>query len=62
MDPRVKHSLLWGVIGMLAFLVLLQGYELFSGYRYDVAVKVGVALLVAVGASTLTYVADGVLS
>jgi hypothetical protein len=61
-DPRVKHSLLWGVVGALAFLVLLQGYELLSGYRYDVAVKAGAALAVAAGASALTYVADGVLS
>ncbi len=61
-NPRVKASLLWGVVGVLAFLVLLQGYELYSGYRYAIAVKVGMALLVAVGASILTYVADGVLN
>ncbi|WP_435156088.1 hypothetical protein [Haladaptatus sp. DFWS20] len=61
MNPRVKASLLWGVVGVLAFLVLLQGYELYSGYRYAIGLKVGTTLLVAVGTMLLTYVADGVL-
>ncbi|WP_049969098.1 hypothetical protein [Haladaptatus cibarius] len=61
MHPRVKASLLWGVVGLLSFLVLLQGYELFTDYRYSIGLKVGMALLVAVGASASTYVADGLL-
>ncbi|WP_227352911.1 hypothetical protein [Haladaptatus salinisoli] len=61
MDPRVKSSLLWGVIGVLAFLVLLQGYELYTNYRYPLGVKVGAALVVGIGAPLLTYVADGYL-
>jgi hypothetical protein len=28
MDPRVKSSLLWGLVGGMAFLVLVQGYHL----------------------------------
>ena len=60
-NDRVKRSLLWGAIGTLSFLVLLQGYELLADYRYDLAVKVGATLVVAIGAPTLAYVADGVL-
>ena len=62
MRPRLKASLLWGVVGTLGFLVLLQGYELIAGHRYSVAVKAGAALVVLVGASALSYVADGVLA
>ena len=57
--PRVKASLLWGVVGLLAFLVAVQGYELLTGYRYSLAVKAGVALVVGVGATALSYVAEG---
>jgi len=57
--PRVKASVLWGLVGLLAFLVALQGYELATGYRYSVAVKVGTALVVGVGATGLSYLAEG---
>jgi len=57
--PRVKASLLWGVVGLLAFLVAVQGYELLAGYRYSLAVKAGVALVVGVGATVLSYLAEG---
>ena len=57
MEPRTQSSLLWGVVGSLAFLVLLQGYELVTGQRVTVAAKFGVALVVLVGATTLTYAA-----
>ena len=56
--PRVKASLLWGVVGLLAFLVAVQGYELLTGYRYSLAVKAGVALAVGVGATGSSYVAE----
>ena len=58
MDPRTKASLLWGVVGCLAFLVLLQGYELLSGQRVTVAAKGGVAVAVLVGATALSYAAQ----
>ena len=58
MRPRVKASLLWGVVGLLGFLVLLQGYELWSGYRYDLAVKAGVAVGVGVGATGVSYLGE----
>ncbi|WP_424001970.1 hypothetical protein ACOZ4I_00560 [Haloarcula salina] len=55
MKPRTKSSLLWGVVGGLAFLVLVQGYELLAGVPVTVAVKAGVTLAVAVGAALATY-------
>ena len=55
MDPQTKSSLLWGVVGALAFLVLLQGYELATGQRVDIPLKAGVAVVVLVGATALTY-------
>ena len=61
MNPRVKASLLWGVVGAFAFLVLLQGYELVAGYRYPIAVTAGATLVVAVGTPILTYIAHGAL-
>jgi hypothetical protein len=58
MRPRVKASLLWGAVGVLAFLVLLQGYELWTGYRYSLGIKFSVATVVAVGATVASYLAD----
>ena len=55
MKPVRKASLLWGLIGGLSFLVLLQGYELVSAARVDWLVKFGVALAVVVGAAVLSY-------
>lgn len=57
MDPRTKSSLLWGLVGCLAFLVLLQGYELLTGQRVTIAAKAGVAVAVLVAATALTYAA-----
>jgi hypothetical protein len=31
MNPRFKSSLLWGLVGGMAFLALVQGYHLFGG-------------------------------
>ena len=62
MNPRQKSSLLWGLVGGGSFLVLLQGYEILTGAFADPLVKVGVALVVAVGATTLSHVARGRLA
>ncbi|WP_247005672.1 hypothetical protein [Halorientalis litorea] len=59
MERRTKRSLLWGVVGALSFLVLLQGYELVTGEFVDVPVKFGTALAVLVGATALTYRVEG---
>ncbi|MHC3379159.1 hypothetical protein [Haloarcula sp. H-GB5] len=55
MDPRTKASLLWGVVGGLAFLVLIQGYELLAGAPVSVSAKTGVAMAVGVGATLASY-------
>jgi hypothetical protein len=48
MDPAVRSSLLWGLIGALAFLVLVQGYQLLTEEFVGVAVGAGLALLVGI--------------
>jgi len=58
MRPRLKASVLWGLVGLLGFLVLLQGYELATGYRYALGVKAGVALAVGTGATGVSYAAE----
>jgi len=57
LSPEAKASLLWGVVGGLAFLVLVQGYELVGDEPVSLGVKFGVAVAVAIGAALLTYVA-----
>jgi hypothetical protein len=58
-EPRARASLLWGLIGALGFLVLLQGYRLLTGEGVTVAATVGVALLVGLGAGAATYAIEG---
>jgi uncharacterized membrane protein YeiB len=56
MDERTKSSLLWGLVGGLSFLVLLQGYELATVERVDWLVKIIVAVLVVAGATAVSYI------
>jgi hypothetical protein len=53
--PRTKASLLWGVVGALAFLVLVQGYDLAVGLDVGFASRFAVAALVGVAAAGLTH-------
>lgn len=47
MEPRRKSSLLWGLVGVLSFLVLVQAYHLvIDGF---LAVPTIVAATIAVG-------------
>ncbi|MEF8887898.1 MAG: hypothetical protein V5A30_08830 [Haloarculaceae archaeon] len=46
MAVRRKDSLLWGVVGGLTFLVLVQGYELVADGSVALTVKAGVAVAV----------------
>ena len=52
MDPAVKSSLLWGLVGGLSFLVLIQGYHLlggdFVGFRVMGGVTVTVVAVTAI--------------
>ena len=57
MNRRTRESLLWGVVGALSFLVLVQGYELLTEAAVTVGVKAGVALLVGVAAAVGSHLA-----
>jgi hypothetical protein len=46
MEPAVKASLLWGLVGALSFLVLLQGYHLLVEEFVGFGVMIGVAAVV----------------
>jgi hypothetical protein len=46
MDEKDRAAVLWGVVGALSFLVLIQGYELLTGVGVDALVKAVVALVV----------------
>ena len=53
MDPRLKSSLLWGLVGGMAFLALVQGYHLFGGDFVGVTPMVAGALAVLVVTTVL---------
>lgn|GEM_PF-206590 len=59
LPPAAKSSLLWGVVGALCFLVLIQGYELLTDQRISFLVKFAVAVLVGVVAGGSTYAVRG---
>lgn len=59
MDPRLKASLLWGLVGALSFLVLVQGYELIGELGLSFLVKLVVATGVFGGATAASYAAEG---
>ncbi|WP_049935397.1 hypothetical protein [Haloplanus natans] len=59
MTPQTKSSLLWGLVGALAFLVLVQGYRLVAGsLRIGPVAVGGLALLVGAAAAGVTYVLE----
>jgi hypothetical protein len=59
LTPRRKSSLLWGLVGALAFLVLVQGYRLVVGaLRIDPLPIGGVALVVGGIAAGVTYLLE----
>jgi hypothetical protein len=49
-----RYDLLWALVGGLAFLVLIQGYELLADERIAVVVKVSVALGIGIVSAILT--------
>jgi hypothetical protein len=56
---RTKSALLWGLVGALAFLVLVQGYRLFAGsLGVDVLSALGIALVLGTAVSVVSYVAE----
>lgn len=55
MKPRLKSSLLWGAIGALSFLVLIQGYHLVGGEFVGIDVMLGVTGVVFVASTVTTH-------
>ncbi len=55
MDPRVKSSLLWGLVGAMAFLVLVQGYHLFVDDFLGIAPMAVGAVVVLATATALAH-------
>jgi hypothetical protein len=57
--PLVRSALLWGAVGLFAFLVLVQGYQLLVA-PLPIGIGAGLGLAVLVGAVTalLSYVAE----
>ncbi|WP_267640996.1 hypothetical protein [Haloarchaeobius amylolyticus] len=58
MDERTKSALLWGAVGVFAFLVLYQGYVLFGNDSVGFLPAFGVALVVGAGVAAAAYVAE----
>lgn len=54
-EPEVKSSLLWGVVGAFAFLVLIQGYHLVTGEFVGIAAMAGVAIVVGAVSAVTTH-------
>ncbi|QSG16021.1 hypothetical protein [Halapricum desulfuricans] len=55
MNPQRRGAVLWGLVAALAFLVLLQGYELLADRRTTLLVKFGVAAAVGLVAAATTW-------
>jgi hypothetical protein len=55
MEPAVKSSLLWGLVGALAFLVLVQGYQIVAGEFVGVGPLLGATLVVWAGSAAATH-------
>lgn len=56
---RVKSSLLWGAVGALAYLALVQGYALaVAPLRIGIGAQVAVAAAVGVLVAAVAYAAE----
>ncbi|WP_265108524.1 hypothetical protein [Halosolutus halophilus] len=58
LTARRKSALLWGAVGALTFLVLLQGYALVVDPLVTISQGVGIAALVGIGATIGAYVLE----
>jgi hypothetical protein len=58
LSRRAKSALLWGLVGALAFLVLVQGYALFVEPLVSITQGALVAVLVGVGAGVGSYLLE----
>lgn len=63
MTPRRKSALLWGVVGLLAFLVLVQGYQLVGGVTpLGFLGKLAIGVVVGVVTAGASYLVEGRLA
>ena len=64
LPPAVKSSLLWGAIGALVFLVLVQGYTLLVAAPPAIGFPTKLAVAVGVGGfgAALSYLLEGWLA
>ena len=64
MKPRTRASLLWGAIGALVFLVLVQGYTLLVAAPPVIGFLTKLAVAVVVGGfgAALSYALEGWLA
>ncbi|MFC4439363.1 MULTISPECIES: hypothetical protein [Natrialbaceae] len=58
LSPRAKSSLLWGAVGVLSFLVLVQGYALLVEPLVTITQGVAIALFVGVAAAGGAYLLE----
>jgi hypothetical protein len=56
MESAVKASLLWGLVGALSFLVLVQGYQIVAGEFVGFTILIGVTAAVGVASAAATHV------
>jgi hypothetical protein len=59
MERRTRASLLWGAVGGLSFLVLVQAWRLLGGEPVTTRAAAGAAVVAAAGAAVLAYLAEG---
>jgi hypothetical protein len=56
---RSRSAILWGLVGALAFLVLVQGYRLAVGtLGVDVFTSFGLAVLIGAVVAVASYLAE----
>jgi hypothetical protein len=56
LDPAVKSSLLWGAVGALSYLVLLQAYHAVAGEFVGLGPMLGVAAAVFLVSAVAAHV------
>ncbi len=56
--PRLKSALLWGAVGFLSVLALVQGYALLEGPFVSIVQGFLLALVVGASATGVTYVLE----
>ncbi|MFB6091535.1 MAG: hypothetical protein ABEK02_00835 [Haloquadratum sp.] len=56
---RVRSAILWGVVGVLAFLVLTQGYRLVAGgLGLSIFPTLGLAVLVGAVVTAVSFAVE----